>query len=76
MLTGSISWTVARTGTVHIVCFVPFAVCSVLLTLGSIPNPFSLRPTTSMKLRNGVKTLNVKEIYRGLPNREMILSVS
>jgi len=37
MLTGSISWTVARTGTVHIVCPVPFAVCSLLLTLGSTP---------------------------------------
>ena len=76
MLTGSISWTVARTGTVHIVCFIPFSVCSVLLTMESTPNPFSPCPATPMKLRNGFKTLNLKEIYRGLPNREMILSVS
>jgi hypothetical protein len=76
MLTGSISWTVARTGTVHILCFIPFSVCSVLLTLGSTPNPSSLRPATPIKPQNGVKALNLNEIYRGLPNREMILSVS
>jgi hypothetical protein len=76
MLTGSISWTVARTGTVHILCCIPFSVCSVLLTLGSTPNPFSPRPATPMKSRNGVNALKIKEIYRGLPNREIILSVS
>ena len=76
MLTGSILWIVARTGTVHILCVVLFAVCSVLLTLGLTPNPFSPGRAVSTKPRNGFNTLNTKGNYRGLPNNEMILSVS